>query len=210
MRHDARMLTYRSHARRGLHRTCLMDVSAVTLLYGVLAIVGMVTLVWLVIMAIAAALSRGAAYGFEGLRQRFTPYALSCAWVVGHAGHRRQPLLLGDRPLPALHAVLVPAHRHVPAGGHPGHRRPAAGPGRASTCSPWRHRCRHLRLPLPPGVVPRDRHGRLHHRHPLHQVWFRQFGFVSLPLLALIAFLLVIAFLLLALRPDPAEDEGPA
>ncbi len=42
---------------------------------------------------------------------------------------------------------------------------------------------------------------------PCTQVWFRQFGFVSLPFLALIAFLLVIGLLLLA-RRDVAQDEG--
>ncbi len=44
---------------------------------------------------------------------------------------------------------------------------------------------------------------------PCTQVWFRQFGFVSLPLLALIAFLLVIAFLLMAVPPDAAGEDEP-
>jgi hypothetical protein len=39
-------------------------------------------------------------------------------------------------------------------------------------------------------------------------VWFRQFGFVSLPFLALVAFLLVITFLLVPFRHVPG-DEGP-
>lgn len=41
---------------------------------------------------------------------------------------------------------------------------------------------------------------------PCTQVWFREFGFVSMPLLALIAFGLVIAFLLVPLRSSDEED----
>ena len=42
---------------------------------------------------------------------------------------------------------------------------------------------------------------------PCTQVWFRQFGFISMPALALIAFLLVIAFLLLP-RRGAADVDG--
>jgi disulfide bond formation protein DsbB len=40
---------------------------------------------------------------------------------------------------------------------------------------------------------------------PCTQVWFRQFGFISLPFLALTAFLLIIAFLLIPYRRHAAE-----
>jgi disulfide bond formation protein DsbB len=40
---------------------------------------------------------------------------------------------------------------------------------------------------------------------PCTQVWFREFGFISLPFLALVAFLLVITFLLLPGRERSAE-----
>jgi hypothetical protein len=38
-------------------------------------------------------------------------------------------------------------------------------------------------------------------------VWFRQFGFISLPFLALTAFLLIIAFLLIPYRRRASETD---
>ena len=58
-----------------------MDVSVATFLYGVLAIVGIVILVWLGVMAVASRFSEPVRFGFDGLRERATPYALVLAWV---------------------------------------------------------------------------------------------------------------------------------
>ena len=57
-----------------------MDVSTVTLLYGVAAIVGIVTLIWLAIMVVVSRVSAPVRFGFEGMRERFTRYALVAAW----------------------------------------------------------------------------------------------------------------------------------
>jgi disulfide bond formation protein DsbB len=58
-----------------------MDVSAVTLLYGIAAIVGIAILMWLAIMVVVSRLSEPVRFGFDGLRLRFTRYALVAAWV---------------------------------------------------------------------------------------------------------------------------------
>lgn len=58
-----------------------MDVSTVTLLFGVAAIVGIVTLIWLAIMFVVSRLSEPVRFGFEGMRERFTPSAIVAAWI---------------------------------------------------------------------------------------------------------------------------------
>jgi len=44
---------------------------------------------------------------------------------------------------------------------------------------------------------------------PCTQVWFREFGFVSLPLLALVAFALVVALLLIPVRAAQPTSSPP-
>jgi disulfide bond formation protein DsbB len=188
-----------------------MDVSAVTLLYGVLAIIGMVTLVWLAIMAIAASLSRGAAYGFEGLRQRFTPYALSCAWVVATlatAGSLYFSEIAHYQPCTLCWYQRIAMYPLVVILGIAALRRDLdvriyvlAVAGIGAVISGY-----HYLLEWFPAIDT----GACTIGIPCTQVWFRQFGFVSMPLLALVAFLLVIAFMLLALRPPEDDPEDAA
>ncbi len=179
-----------------------------------LAIVGIVTLIWLGVMVLVSRFSDAAHYGFEGLRERATPYALVMALI------------------PALLAMVGSLYYSEIA-----HYAPArcagtsASPCTRSSCC-WASRparrdigIRVYAIPLasigafisvyhlPPRVVPHLDHGSVLGRHPLQlRCWFRQFGFISMPFLALIAFLLVIAFLLLAHREaaDESDDEADA
>ena len=179
-----------------------MDVSTVTLLYGLAALVGVVILVWLGVMFVASRLSAPAGFGFERFRERFTRFALVAAWV------------------PAFLAMLGSLYFSEIAHYTPctlcWYQRIAMYPlvlllGIAA----WRRDLgiRLYAIPLATiGAVIAAYHyvlewfpeidaGACTVGIPCTQVWFRQFGFVSLPLLALIAFLLVIALLLLAVRP---------
>lgn len=179
-----------------------MDVSTVTLLYGLAALVGVVILVWLAVMFVASRLSPAAGFGFERFRERFTRFALVAAWV------------------PAFLAMLGSLYFSEIAHYTPctlcWYQRIAMYPlvlllGIAA----WRRDLgiRLYAIPLATiGAVIAGYHyllewfpeidtGACTVGIPCTQVWFRQFGFVSLPLLALIAFLLVIALLLLAVRP---------
>ena len=170
------MLIHAPRARAASAATGLMDVQTVTLLYGLLAIVG------IVIARLAGSSWRSPRASrtrpptaSSRIRERLGPWAHRGGRGGGDAGHGRQPLLLGGRPLHALHAVLVPAHRHVPARAAPRHRRLAPRHRHPPLRHPaGRHRRRHLRrtttcwsgasstdsgacvvgMPCSPGLVP--------------------------------------------------------
>lgn len=59
-----------------------MDVQTVTLVYGLLAIVGIVILVWLAVLAVASRVSDAAADGLDSIRDRIGPWAIAAAAVV--------------------------------------------------------------------------------------------------------------------------------
>lgn len=187
-----------------------MDVTTVTLLYGLLALVGIVALIWLGVMFVASRLSAAAGYGFERLRERLTPFALVGAFSVAF--------------LAMLGSLYFSEIAHYTPCTLCWYQRIAMYPlvlllGIAA----WR-RDLGIRLYAVPlatiGAVIAAYHyllewfpeidtGACTVGIPCTQVWFRQFGFLSLPLLALIAFLLVIAFLLLADREAAvAETDG--
>lgn len=71
-------------------------------------------------------------------------------------GDGREPVLLGDRGLPAVRALLVPADLHVPARARARHRGSAPRDDGGEVCaSARRDRRRLLRLPLPARALPR-------------------------------------------------------
>jgi len=130
-----------------------MDVSTVTLLYGVAAMVGIVTLIWLAIMLVASRVSQPVRFGFEGIRERFTRYALVAAWIpaalamLGSLYYSRSrttsPARCAVQRIAMYPLVLIlgiAAWRATWACG--------------SMPSPCRGGCRHLGLPLPARVVP--------------------------------------------------------
>jgi disulfide bond formation protein DsbB len=188
-----------------------MDVSTVTLLYGVAAIVGIVTLVWLAIMLVASRLSRSVRPGFEGLRERFTRYALVAAWTpaaLAMLGSLYYSELAHYQPCTLCWYQRIAMYPLVLILGIAAWRRdlavrvyaiPLAAVGAVIAAY-------HYLLEWFPAIDT----GACTVGIPCTQVWFRQFGFVSLPLLALIAFLLVISFLLLARRDAQPDEREPA
>jgi disulfide bond formation protein DsbB len=185
-----------------------MDISTVTLLYGVAAIVGIVTLIWLAIMFVVSRISDSAGYGFEGMRERFTRYAIVTAWVpafLAMAGSLYFSEIAHYQPCTLCWYQRIAMYPLVVILGIAAWRRdlgirvyaiPLAAIGAVISAY-------HYLLEWFPALDT----GACTMGIPCTQVWFRQFGFVSMPLLALIAFLLVIAFLLMAARPEADEDE---
>jgi disulfide bond formation protein DsbB len=188
-----------------------MDVSLVTFLYGVLAIVGIVTLIWLGVMVLVSRFSDAAHYGFEGLRERATPYALILAFIpallamVGslyfsEIAHYAPCTLCWYQRIAMYPLVLLlgmaAARRDL---GIRVYAIPLASIGAFISVY-------HYLLEWFPDLDT----GACTVGIPCTQVWFRQFGFISMPFLALIAFLLVIAFLLLAHRGGDVSDDEAA
>jgi disulfide bond formation protein DsbB len=188
-----------------------MDVSAVTLLYGVAAIVGIVILVWLGIMLVVASLSAPLRLGFEGLRERFTRWALVAAWIpaaLAMLGSLYFSEIAHYQPCTLCWYQRIAMYPLVLILGIAAWRRdlgvrvyaiPLAAVGAVISAY-------HYLLEWFPALDT----GACTIGIPCTQVWFRQFGFVSLPLLALIAFLLVIAFLWLAIRHENRSQGGDA
>lgn len=187
-----------------------MDVSTVTLLYGVAALIGIVILIWLGVMFVVSRVSEPARFGFDGLRERLSPFALAGAWVVAllamtgslyfsEIAHYTPCTLCWYQRIAMYPLVLIlgiAAWRRDP--GVRIYAIPLATIG--ATIAAY-----HYLLEWFPSLDT----GACVVGIPCTQVWFRQFGFVSLPFLALIAFLLVIAFLLLPFRERSDDDESP-
>jgi disulfide bond formation protein DsbB len=185
-----------------------MDVSVVTLLYGVAAIVGIVTLIWLAVMFVVSRVSEPMRYGFQGIRERFTRWAIVAAWVpavLAMAGSLYYSEIAHYQPCTLCWYQRIAMYPLVLILGIAAWRRdlgvriyaiPLAAVGAVISAY-------HYLLEWFPALDT----GACTVGIPCTQVWFRQFGFVSMPLLALIAFLLVIAFLAAAIRND--EDGEP-
>ena len=190
-----------------------MDVSTVTLLYGLAAVVGIVALIWLAVMVVASRVSEPARYGFAGLRVRSSPYALAAAFGVAllamvgslyfsEIAHYTPCTLCWYQRIAMYPLVLILG------------------------IAAWRRDLAVRLYAIPLAVIgaivatyhyllewfPAIDTGACTMGIPCSQVWFRQFGFISLPLLALIAFLLVIAILLLPMSDTGwrADDDAPA
>lgn len=187
-----------------------MDVSTVTLLYGVAALVGVVILIWLAVMFVASRLSAAAGYGFERFRERLTPFALVGGFSVAllamlgslyfsEIAHYTPCTLCWYQRIAMYPLVLllgVAAWRRDP--GIRLYAIPLATIGAVIAAY-------HYLLEWFPSIDT----GACTVGIPCTQVWFRQFGFVSLPLLALIAFLLIIAILLLPPQGSSGAEADP-
>ena len=118
-------------------------------------------------LGIVAAHLRGPVLPRCGALERPTQRRLRGLDLLDRLPHRarldaRQPLLLRDRRVPAVFALLVPAHRHVPAGRDHGHRRVQTGhqdPGLCAAVDGDRRRPRSL--PVHHRLHPRRRDPRL-------------------------------------------------
>jgi disulfide bond formation protein DsbB len=195
-----------------------MDVSLVIFLYGVLAIVAILTLIWFGLMAVASLVSDGVAESFGRLRVSLAPMALVGAWVVAAlamAGSLYFSEIAHYQPCVLCWYQRIAMYPLVLILGIAVFRRdlsirlyaiPLAAIGAAISTY-------HYFLEWFPEIDT----GACTVGIPCTQVWFREFGFVSLPLLALLAFLLVITLLAIpprrpsAIEPEPsgADDSPP-
>jgi disulfide bond formation protein DsbB len=182
-----------------------IPVSTVTFLYGLLAIAGILFLIWFAVMAVAARFSDDAEDGLDQLRERLEPHVLWMAFVVAllamlgslyfsEIAHYEPCRLCWYQRIGMYPLVLILG------------------------IAAWKRDTgvRIYAIPLAAiGAVISTYHyflewfpqidtGGCSIVAPCTQVWFREFGFISLPLLALIAFLLVIGLLLIPFRDEPA------
>jgi disulfide bond formation protein DsbB len=183
-----------------------MDVQTVTLVYGLLAIVGIVILIWLAVLGLASRFSDAAADGLDAIRERLEPWAVTAAAIVAllamagslyfsEIAHYTPCVLCWYQRIAMYPLVLLlgiaAIRRDV---GIRVYAIPLASIGAVIATY-------HYLLEW--GVVPDS--GACVVGIPCTQVWFRQFGFISLPFLALTAFLLIIAFLLIPYRRRSAD-----
>ena len=183
-----------------------MAVTTVIALYGVAALVGILILVWFGLMFVATRLSEGVAESFGRVRERLAPMALTAAWgvaLLASAGSLYFSEAANDLPCTLCWYQRFAMYPLVLILGIAALRRdtavriyaiPVALVGAAISTY-------HYLLEWFPELDS----GACSAVIPCTQVWFREFGFISLPLLALIAFGLVIVFLLVPVR---ARSEG--
>ena len=188
-----------------------MDVTFVISFYGIAALVGIVILAWFAIMALASFFVDSVAEGFRRIRARLTPFALTAAWAVA-------VLAMGGSLYFSESANYIPCTLCW-------YQRIAMYPlvlilGIAIFRRDISVRIYAIPLAAIGAVIatyhwilerfPELDYGACSSGIPCTQKWFEEFGFITLPFLALIAFLLIIAFLLVpALRPS-ADDEDEA
>jgi disulfide bond formation protein DsbB len=184
-----------------------MEVTTVITLYGIGALIGVIILAWFALMFVASLLSSELATSYGRLRARLTPLALTAAWGVATlatAGSLYFSEVANYLPCTLCWYQRIAMYPLVLILGIAMLRRdtairiyavPLALVGAAIAAY-------HYLLEWFPEIDT----GACSAVIPCTQVWFREFGFVSMPLLALIAFGLVIAFLLVPLRSTPEED----
>jgi len=195
-----------------------MDVKTVIFIYGVFALVGLVALFWLGLMFVASKLSDGVDDSFTRLRRRLSPLAITGAWgaaTLAMAGSLYFSEVANYTPCTLCWYQRIAMYPLVLILGIAAIRRdtgirlyaiPLAAVGAVIASY-------HYLLEWFPQIDT----GACTVGIPCTQVWFREFGFVSLPLLALIAFGLVIALLLIPVREpqehtldDEDEDDAEA
>ena len=185
-----------------------MDVIAVEQAYSLLAIVGIVILVWLAVLAIASRFSDAAADGLDAIRERLEPWAVTAAAIVAtlatvgslyfsEVAHFVPCALCWFQRIAMYPLVLllwIAAFRRDT--GIRIYAIPLAAIGAVISV---------YHLTLEWGLVEVSLVCEV--SNPCSAVLFRQFGFISLPFLALTAFLLVIAFLLIPYRRHASEAD---
>ncbi|MGD8487075.1 MAG: disulfide oxidoreductase [Chloroflexota bacterium] len=185
-----------------------MDANTVATLYGIAALAGILILIWFGFMYVASRLSAGVAESYGHLRARLSPLALTGAWgvaLLAAAGSLYFSEVANWLPCTLCWYQRIAMYPLVLILGIAAFRRdvairiyviPLASVGAAIAAY-------HYLLEWFPEIDT----GACSAVIPCTQVWFREFGFVSLPLLALIAFGLVITFLLI---PSRATDDDPS
>jgi disulfide bond formation protein DsbB len=185
-----------------------MDVQTVILVYGILAVVGILVLAWFGLMFVASRFSEGLAESYANVRRRLTPLAVTGAWSVA--------------TLAMAGSLYYSEIAHFPPCTLCWYQRIAMYPlvlilGIAAIRRDTAIRLYAIPLALVGAAIssyhyllewfPELDTGACVVGVPCTTVWFREFGFVSLPFLALVAFLLVITLLLIPMRKG-AETEA--
>ena len=184
-----------------------MDVNTVITFYGVLALVGIFVMAWFGVMFVASLFSDSVREGYAGIRARLTPLALTAAWgvaLLATAGSLYFSEIANYTPCtlcwyqriamyPLVLILLIAVVRRDTSVRI--YAIPVAAVGAAIATY-------HYLLEWFPQIDT----GTCSAVIPCTQVWFREFGFVSMPLLALVAFGLVITFLLIPTRSKAADD----
>ena len=184
-----------------------MEVTTIISFYGLLALVGIVILAWFAIMALASFFADSIAVGFAGIRARLTPFALTAAWAVAllasagslyfseAANYIPCTLCWYQRiamyPLVLILGIAI-VRRDI---GIRIYAIPLAAIGAVIAIYHWLIE-----------RIPELDYGACQAGVPCTQKWFEEFGFVTMPFLALVAFGLVITFLLVPPRA-PADDD---
>ncbi len=188
-----------------------MNVDTIITLYGLLALAGIVILAWYWLMAFASLLADGVQDGFAVLRVRLSPMALTAAWgasVLATAGSLYFSEIAHYLPCTLCWYQRIAMYPLVVILGIAAVRRdidvriyaiPLALIG--ALISSY-----HYLLEWFPQIDT----GACSAVIPCTQVWFREFGFVSMPLLALIAFGLIITFLLIPPRSSSTDEADEA
>ncbi len=185
-----------------------MDVTTVISFYGVLALVGIVILAWFGVMRLASFFADSIDDGFAAVRTRLTPFALTAAWgvaLLAAAGSLYFSEVANYTPCTLCWYQRIAMYPLVLILGIAIFRRdigvriyaiPLAVVGAIISTYHWLLE-----------RIPELDYGACSAGVPCTQKWFEEFGFITLPFLALIVFLLIITFLLIPALRQTDEDE---
>ena len=185
-----------------------MDIHGVTFVYGVFAVIGILILAWFGLMFVASRFSDGLAESYGNVRRRLAPLSLTLAWsaaTLAMAGSLYFSEIANFPPCTLCWYQRIAMYPLVLILGIAAIRRdigirvyaiPLAAIGAAISLY-------HYVLEWFPEIDT----GACVVGTPCTVVWFREFGFISIPFLALVAFLLIITFLLIPQRRAAGDDE---
>jgi len=190
-----------------------MSVATVQLFYALLAIVAMGFIGMVVLVRAAAAVSDGARDAYDSIADAIAPHALSAAWFVAFlatAGSLYFSEVAGFEPCrlcwyqriamyPLVVLLAVAAARRERVGVV--YAAPVAAIGAAISAY-------HVALEWVPALDT----GACSATVPCTLVWFRELGFISLPVLALTAFALILTLLTFrwTASPEPGGTDDPS
>lgn len=184
-----------------------MSVATVELFYAILAVAAMVAIVLIVVLRLLASVSPAARDAYDGVASAIHPNALGLAWFVAllaTAGSLYFSEVAGFTPCTlcwyqriAMYPLVV-----ILAIGAARRERAAAWYAAGLAAVGAAIAAYHVALEWIPSLDT----GACAATAPCTYVWFRTLGFISLPTLALTAFLLILT--LLAVRPSDAPSTG--
>ena len=187
-----------------------MEVETVRSLYGVAGIIGILVLAWFGLMFVVSRFSDGIAESYDNVRRRLTPVALFLAWAVSAlamAGSLYFSEVANYTPCTLCWYQRIAMYPLVLILGIAAIRRDLsirlygiALAGVGAAISAYHIYVQWFQVNTAGCSVDA----------PCSQYWLKEFGFVSIPVLAFIAFLLVITFLLVPMLRSDDADEGEA